>query len=429
MKKRWWRVPVLMLSIAGVAAGWSPASASAAPPRGACSNPEPARPVERLLPWAQELLKPQRAWPFSTGSGVTVAVVDSGVDADHPQLRRTGKVLAGRDFYLVGSLPGNFDCVSHGTGVAGIIAADQATGIGFQGVAPGARILPVRVSERETGRTGQAERIDPQILARGIRYAVDQGARVINLSMAGDQDQPAVRAAVAYAVRKDIVVIAAVGNRQGDSPVSLPSYPAQYPGVVGVGAIDNLGARLSASQYGPYVDLVAPGGSVLTASRQAGHVYSDGTSFAVPFVTASAALVRAAYPQLTAAQVVQRLKATATPARGGADSLQYGAGIVDPYRAVTEGMIGTAAHELPSMQAPPPDQHALALAAWWRAAGSDARWMTGLAAGATALTVLLSALLIAGRRRRWAAGRTTIVRRRDTPPAELLPERLFAGVD
>jgi membrane-anchored mycosin MYCP len=421
-----WRVPVLLISAAVLVAGPTAVSASAAPPRGACSNPEPGRPVERLLPWAQELLKPQRAWPFSTGSGVTVAVVDSGVDADHPQLHRTGKVLPGRDFYLVGSLPGNFDCVSHGTGVASIIAADQATGVGFQGVAPGARILPVRVSEREAGQNGQAELIDPQILAKGIRYAVDQGARVINLSMSGDQDQAPVRAAVAYAVAKDVVVVAAVGNRQSDVPGVLPSYPAQYPGVLGVGAIDSSGARLSASQFGPYVDLVAPGGSVLAAARRTGHAYSDGTSFAAPFVAGSAALVRAAYPKLTAAQVVQRLKATATPARGGADSQQYGAGIVDPYRAVTETMIGTAARELPPMQAPPPDHSALEFAAWWRTTGSEARWMTGLALAGACVILVGSALLVAGRRRRWAAGRSEIVRRRPAQEAELPPERLFA---
>ncbi|MBB5840105.1 type VII secretion-associated serine protease mycosin [Kribbella italica] len=428
MKKRW-RVPVLLMSAIALSAGPAVLPASAQPPRGACNNPEPGRPAERLLPWAQEVLMPQRAWPFSTGSGVTVAVVDSGVDADHPQLRRSGKVLRGRDFYLVGSLPGNYDCVSHGTGVASIIAADRVPGIGFQGVAPGARILPVRVSDREVGQTGQAQLIDPQILARGIRYAVDQGARVMNLSMAGDQDQAPVRAAVAYAVAKDVVVVAAVGNRQGNAPGVLPSYPAQYPGVLGVGAIDNGGARMSASQYGPYVDLMAPGGSVLTATRQTGHAYSDGTSFAAPFVAGSAALVRAAYPKMTAAQVIQRLKATATPARGGVDSLQYGAGIVDPYRAVTEAMIGTVARELAPMQEAPPDHEALAVAAWWRTTGSEARWMTGLAAGGTGVIVVVSALLIAGHRRRWTAGRSDIVRRRQDPEAELPPERLFARAD
>ncbi|TWD81325.1 type VII secretion-associated serine protease mycosin [Kribbella amoyensis] len=403
--------------------------ATAAPPRGACNNPEPGRPVERLLPWAQEMLKPQRAWPFSTGSGITVAVVDSGVDADHPQLRTRGKVLPGRDFYLVGSLPGNYDCVSHGTGVASIIAADHVADIGFQGVAPGARILPIRVSERETGDTGQVEPIDPQILAKGIRYAADSGARVLNLSMSGDQDQGPVRAAIAYAVSKDVVVVAAVGNRQGNSGDVLPSYPAQYPGVLGVGAISTTGARLQGSQFGPYVDLVAPGGSVLAATRRTGHAYSDGTSFATPFVAATAALVRAAYPKMKAADVIQRLKATTTPARGGTDGSQYGAGIVDPYRAVTEGMVLTAAHQLPSMQAPPPDEHALAIAARWRTAGDEARWMTSLAIGGTLLIIVLTALLVGGHRRRWRASRSAITRNHEDVQTELPPERLFARAD
>lgn len=403
--------------------------AAAAPPRGACSNPGPGRATERLLPWAQQLLKPQRAWPFSTGNGVTVAVVDSGVDADHPQLRRSGKVLRGRDFYLVGSLPGNYDCVSHGTSVASIVAADGVRGIGFEGIAPGARILPVRVSEREADNSGQTELIDPTILAKGIKYAVDQGARVINLSMAGDRDQKAVRQAVDYAIKHDVVVVAAVGNQQNtDEAGRLPSYPASYAGVLGVGAVDISGARMSSSQTGPYVDLVAPGGAVLAATRRTGHAYVDGTSFAAPFVAGTAALVRAAWPNLTAAQVVQRLMATASPARGGRDSQQYGAGIVDPYRAVTEGMITAPAAKIPAMTAPPPDQQQLAITAWWRAAASEAKSTALLATAGTLVVILFGSLLVAGRRRRWTASRSAIARSR--PAADdLPPEFLFTRRD
>lgn len=405
-----------------------PVNAYAAPPKGACSNPDPGRNPVRMLPWAQDTLMPQRAWPYSTGVGVTVAVVDSGVDADHPQLHRAGKVLPGRDFFLVGKLPGNYDCVSHGTGVASIIAADAAPGIGFRGVAPGARILPVRVTDRETTGNGSVEYVDPNVLARGIVYAVDQGAKVINLSMAGDQDQAPVRKAVAYAVRKDVVVIAAVGNNQRGADGELPSYPAAYSGVLGVGAIDLAGARVDSSQVGPYVDLVAPGEGVLAATRQAGHEYVSGTSFAAPFVAATAALVRSAWPKLTAPQVIQRLKATATPARGGRDSMEYGAGIVDPYRAVTEGLIAAPAKTIPAMTVPPPDQQRLAALGWWRSAGERARELTVLATGGALLVALLSSILLAGRRRRWRAGRTLIVRTEaSTPKDELPPEYLFAG--
>jgi membrane-anchored mycosin MYCP len=382
-----------------------------------------------LLPWAQQLLQPQRAWPFSTGQGVTVAVVDSGVDADHPQLRQPGKVLRGRDFFLVGTLPGNYDCVSHGTAVAGIIAAGAAQGIGFQGVAPGARILPVRISDRETGDNGQTQTIDPVVLARGIKYAVDQGAKVINLSMSGDQDQPAVRQAVAYAVKRDVVVVAAVGNRQQGDSARFPSYPASYAGVLGVGAIDINGARASSSQIGPYVDIVAPGASVLGTTRVSGHSYLDGTSFAAPFVAGTAALVRSAWPKLTAAQVIQRLLATASPARGGNGSAQYGVGIVDPYRAVTEGMIGKPGRNLQPARIPLPDQQQLAVAAWWRTAGIEARGLTGLAIGAALLVMLLSSIIVAGRRRRWFAARWSHAQRRGGSQDDLPPEYLFSRPD
>lgn len=385
--------------------------------------------MQTSLPWGQQLLMPQRAWPFSTGSGITVAVVDSGVDADHPQLHRPGKVLPGRDFYLAGKLPGNYDCISHGTAVAGIIAADGRPGVGFEGIAPGARILPVRISERETDNTGSTEEIDPNILAKGIRYAVDAHARVINLSLAGFRDQRPVREAVAYAVAHDVVVVAAVGNGQGSDGGQFPSYPASYPGVIGVGAIDTTGARVTASQIGPYVDLVAPGGSVLAPTRVAGHAYQDGTSFAAPFVAGTAALVRAAWPKLTAAQVAQRLIATADPARGGSDSQEYGAGIVDPYRAVTEGVAAGAMKKLPMANTAPPDDHALALTAWWQSRGADARTTAVLAAGGMAVVVLLAWLATAGHRRRWAAGRSVIARAAQREQAELPPEFLFTRPD
>lgn len=402
-----------------------PVAVAAAPP-GACHNPEPAHPVVRLLPWAQQALEPQRVWPYSTGAGVTIAVIDSGVDADHPQLRRSGKVLRGRDFFLVGRLPGNYDCASHGTAVASIIAGDKADGVGFQGVAPGARILPVRVSDRELNDTGQTQLIDPAVLARGIRYAVDQGADVINLSLSGERDEPLVRSAIAYAVKADVLVVAAAGNRQQGSPETRPSYPAAYDGVLGVGAIDPAGARLSGSQTGPYVDLMAPGGAVLGATRSGGHSYWDGTSFAAPFVAATAALVRAAWPRLTAAQVTQRLLATATPARGGADSREYGAGIVEPFRAVTEGLIGNAARPLPAMVQPAPDPDQLAAAAWWKSTGAEAKALSMLLFGAAALVLLVCVVLVAGRRERWVVARTSITRAAAPAAApEPPPDQLF----
>ncbi|GAB3465112.1 type VII secretion-associated serine protease mycosin [Actinophytocola sediminis] len=387
--------PVLALIMAGAG------PAHAAPPDGVCHDPDPGRPTVRERPWAQQVLDPRLVWPHSRGAGVTVAVVDSGVDADHPQLRRGGKVLAGKDFFESANLPGNFDCVSHGTGVAGIIAADPVAGIGFHGVAPDARILPVRISAQDIAVNGESLRIDLDVLARGIRYAVDAGARVINLSIAGYADFPAIRSAVGYAVSRDVLVVAAVGNGQQDGAGELPSFPAAYDGVLGVGAIDIDGARTSSSQVGPYVDLVAPGDGVLTTTRVAGHAYATGTSYAAPFVSATAALVRAARPELSAPEVARRLIATASPARGGTGSHTYGAGLVNPYRAVTDGMDLAEPAALPAHTPAVPDRAALAEAAWHERAGTVATWSTVVILGVIVLAVVAAVVVPRGRRRRW----------------------------
>ncbi|MBK1789095.1 type VII secretion-associated serine protease mycosin [Prauserella sp. ASG 168] len=401
----------------------TPVPAQAAPPEGACTNPDPARPAVVEQPWAQRALDPASVWRHSTGAGVLVAVVDSGVDADHPQLRADGKVLRGQDFYLVGDLPGNFDCVSHGTAVASIVAASRADGVGFSGIAPGARILPVRISERDLTDNGASEPVDPAVLARGIWYAADQGAKVINLSLAGTVDDRFVRDAVAYARSKDALVIAAAGNAQEDTLPGEPSYPAGYEGVLGVGAVEENGQRLGNSQIGPQVDLVAPGGAVLGATRAGGHEYWQGTSFATAFVSGTAALVRAAWPELSADEVARRLVATATPAPGGADSQAYGAGLVNPARAVSDGLSDEVPRRIADPEVPEPDPDAVAAAAWWDRMGTTARLTAGAAGAAAVAAVVLTWLVVRGRRGRFRA-------RRAEPPAarasaDELPEEMF----
>ncbi|TDV40070.1 type VII secretion-associated serine protease mycosin [Actinophytocola oryzae] len=394
--------------------------AAAAPPEGACrGDPESARDVVTQLPWAQQLLDLDRTWPHSTGAGVTVAVVDSGVDADHPQLR--GKVLPGADFFLVGDLPGNFDCVSHGTAVASIIAASAQQGVGFRGVAPDARILPVRITDRELNDTGNATPINPGIVADGIRYAADSGASVINLSLSGYGDFPAIRDAVAYARSKDALLVAAVGNR--DDQGAVPSFPASYDGVLGVGSVDIDGLRAQGSQVGPYVDLVAPGQDVLAASRVAGHHYWAGTSFAAPFVSGIAALVRAAYPRLSAPEVAARLIATADPAPGGRNSLEYGAGLVDPYRAVTERLTDREPLAEPGVSPKPPDTSALRESAWWADMGAGAKIGAGMVVVAIVGAAILAVALPRARRRRWAAARRPALP--DTPGRVETPDQVF----
>ncbi|WP_039792094.1 type VII secretion-associated serine protease mycosin [Amycolatopsis sp. ATCC 39116] len=394
-----------------------PGAAAAAPPPGACgSEPAPASPVVTELPWAQKTLDFPAVHEHATGAGVVVAVVDSGVDADHPQLRQPGKVLRGQDFFLVGDLPGGFDCVSHGTGVASIIAAAPVAGAGFTGLAPDATILPVRISESDGGTEG----IDPEVLARGIWFAVDAGADVINLSVAGGADNHFVRDAIRHAVERDVVVVAAAGNGQEGPAPGPVTYPAGYDGVLGVGAVDMAGARLPSSQIGPQVDLVAPGGSVLCAARVAGHQYRDGTSFAAPFVAATAALVRSARPDLSAPEVAARLLATATPSPGGA---AYGAGMVNPYRALTAALVDAPPAAAPVLQRPSPDPEQVRVSEWWAGRTSGARLLAVLTLAAAVLGAVVALVLTRGRRTGWRA------RRAELPPAEPvrdeLPEEMF----
>ncbi|MEV4811102.1 type VII secretion-associated serine protease mycosin [Micromonospora avicenniae] len=359
-----------------------------------CATPLAPVGTVTATPWPQQRYVPERLAPLATGAGVTVAVVDSGVDRAHHQL--TGRVLDGTDLLDDGG-DGTRDCAGHGTGVASLIAAVPRPGVAFRGMAPGARILPVRVSEqqvvqgRESGRTvGAGE------FARAIRWAVDHGADVLNLSVVLYTDDPAVRAAVDYALSRDVVVVAAAGNlhEAGDPP----PYPAAYDGVLGVGAIGADGSRAPFSQTGPYVDLVAPGSDVLTAAPGRGHHRAEGTSYAAPFVAATAALLREYRPRLSAAQVAERIVASADPAPDGG----YGAGVLNPYRAVTETTGGTAGpRPVAALADDRTDPARQAQQARREAARDRALAVAATLGMAAAVVALLAYLLPRGARRRW----------------------------
>ncbi|MEV0003282.1 type VII secretion-associated serine protease mycosin [Micromonospora sp. NPDC050980] len=376
--------------------GLPAAPATARAPSGCAAPPAPARPVAEQ-PWPQQRYAPDRLAPLATGAGVVVAVVDSGVDRSHPQL--AGRVLPGADFLDPGG-DGTRDCAGHGTGVASLIAAAPRPGVAFRGLAPGARILPVRVSEqqvvdgRESGRT-----VDAAGFARAVRWAVDHDADVLNLSVVLYTDDPAVRAAVAYAVRRDVVVVAAAGNLH-DNGDPRP-YPAAYDGVLGVGAIGPDGVRAAFSQTGAYVDLVAPGGEVLMAAPRQGHHRAEGTSYATPFVAATAALLREYRPELDAAEVAARIVAGTDPAPGRGEG--YGAGVLNPYRAVTESPGGVDARPRVEAALPAnrPDPAARARESRRAADRRRALLLSGATGGVAVLVALLAVVLPRGARRRW----------------------------
>lgn len=276
----------------------------------------------------------EKLWQKSTGAGVVVAVVDTGVRADHPDLG--GRVLPGRDLVDPGTAA--TDQNGHGTHVAGIIAARAGNRRGIAGLAPSARILPVRVLDRRGAG-------DTAAVARGIVWAVDRGADVINLSLGSARPDTATREAVAYAVSRGVVVVAAAGNDGCNVLLGSPaSYPASYPDVIGVAAVDRRGVTAPYSSCGSWVDVAAPGSAVLSTmisrpDAQLGcesarsYCYLSGTSMATPYVAASAAVVIARLGRGWRASTVRSLIQGTTDdvAPTGRDR-STGAGIINPKR-------------------------------------------------------------------------------------------------
>jgi thermitase len=255
----------------------------------------------------------ERAWSLTTGSSrVVVAVLDTPADVAHPDL--AGKVRRGPSFTDASRERGGCDPrkQAHGTAVAGIVGAhtDNRAGVASLGWATSVTSVGVL----DCNGTGLASEI-----AAGIRWAADNGARVINLSLVGNP-HPALEEAIGHATRAGALVVAAAGNEGGTEP----RYPAAYPAVVGVGATDNAGRTISAfSNRGSWVDLAAPGEGIFTTSI-GGYASFDGTSFSSPLVAAAAALVLGHRPHLDGAAVVRRLAWSAAPLPGAGGAVRWG---------------------------------------------------------------------------------------------------------
>ncbi|MGO1854222.1 MAG: S8 family serine peptidase [Microbacteriaceae bacterium] len=275
----------------------------------------------------------------ATGQGVTVAVVDSGIDVHNPHL--TDAVVGGVN--LVGDderSDGLSDPHGHGTVVAGEIAARRVSGSGVVGLAPDATLLSVRVfrsdseEDREKGFGPTPERI-----AAGIRWAVDHGASVINVSMSMQQNAPQLRAAVQYADARGALVVASGGNRAStpDAPDDV-RFPAGYPEALGVTAAGANGRATDDSVHGPQVDVAAPGASVLSTATGAGDcLYSEdapSASFATGYASATAALVAQAHPSEPPAAWAYRLTATAVRSDPDRRDDVDGWGFIQPLAAI-----------------------------------------------------------------------------------------------
>lgn len=357
-----------------------------------CLPPPPGKITD--VPWAQRQLAPQRVWPLTRGGGVTVGVVDTGVDAGSPQL--AGRVQQGTDLRNPGGKPANNDCFGHGTFVAGIIAAATAGDTLFAGMAPEATILPIRVAN-------EAKDASAVLLAQGIRTAVDGGARVINVSASAGGPTPELTSAVAYAAERDVLIVAASGNNDNNS--SPTPYPATDKSVLAVGAVDQEGKHAQFSLSGPHLGLAAPGVNVCSIGPGGpGQWEASGTSYAAPFVAGAAALVRAYRPKLTAAQVLHRLRATADRPPANLPSADFGWGTVNPLAAVTavlpeEGPAGAVVAPVPAAANFP--------VAPWEDRASTLLVTLGLI-GAVVIVVAVGFAVVvvpAGRRRRWSPAR------------------------
>lgn len=275
-----------------------------------------------------------QSWSLSTGKGVVVAVVDSGVSAKNVHFPK-GSVLTGKSF-VGGSA--TTDETGHGTALAGIIAARNiGDKSGVVGIARDAVILPVKITG---GEGGDEEEQRSANLARGITYAVSAGADVINLSLSTTADRPDVRGAIASAVTKGIVVVASGGNRKqaADARDSV-RFPAGYPGVIGVAATGANDVVSENSIHGPQVDVTAPGDNVVTTFREWGDcVYSqkeESSSYATAYVSGAAALLRQAFPRASSADIAYRLQATASRGSRTVRDNVSGWGVVQPYEAMT----------------------------------------------------------------------------------------------
>ena len=327
--------PVLCLvATAGLLVVVPPPIASAA---GSCVQPQGV--YTQDTPWAQNLVDAPRIWPLSNGSGVTVAVLGTGVDPDNPQFA-PGAVKPA--ISSTGGVDGAADCAGYGTFAAGIVAAQQNPATTFAGIAPGAHILPVRYTDTGPGTDQGA---DPVALATAITDAVNAHASVILVAVPATTDDPALRAAVRTAnAAGDVVVAPAIGGQSGDV-----SYPAADPGAIGVAALTESGAPAQSENgviAAPGADLV---GLAANGGGAVGQVWSlqDPSFASAAYVAGVVALMRA-YPPLsglTPAQITQRLTATASKPASGAN---LGAGMVNAYAAVTAELPASTGKTSPS---------------------------------------------------------------------------------
>ncbi|MBG0561638.1 type VII secretion-associated serine protease mycosin [Actinoplanes sp. NEAU-A11] len=287
----------------------------------------------RAAQWFLEYLNIDQAHQISTGTGITVGVPDSGTSR-HRDLEKN--LVPGTDLLADGGGTGQTDSSGHGTHMAGAIAGHgHGAKEGVLGVAPAAKILPIRTSSADEGGTD---------LAVGIEWAASHGAEVINVSAAAPQSL-SINRAVSAAGRSDSVIVAAAGNT---TQSTLLGYPAAIPDVLAVGAIERTGQHADFSVTGPEVDICAPGSEIVTTALNNRYIKTAGTSVATAIVSGAAALVRSKFPDLSAKEVIYRLTFTATDIGPPGRDDECGFGVLNVVKALTADVPPATSNANPS---------------------------------------------------------------------------------
>ena len=286
-------------------------------------NPDPylTDPTSYRYQYMHDTVDSYAAWGVTTGKGVTVAILDSGVMANHedlPNVTRIEVLYEDKRLGLIGL--GLDDAIGHGTHVAGIISAAMGNGKGGAGIAPGVKLLSLRITNDKGSST------DAKLIC-GLQAAVKAGAQIVNISLGGPAYSAVFQKAINEATEAGVTVVAAMGN----DGTNCLNYPAGYDNVIGVVSVDRTNNRASGSSYGTWGDVAAPGANIWSTYYNGSYWPKSGTSMASPVVAGVAALYKSVYPDATPAQITARLKATAT--KGDSD---LGAGIVNAAAALAE---------------------------------------------------------------------------------------------
>lgn len=280
----------------------------------------PNDPLYSQYQWNLPSIETEKGWNASKGNkDVIVAVVDTGVQADHPDLQ--GKLLKGTNFVNPDAAPD--DDVGHGTHVAGIIGALVNNDEGVAGLSWYNKILPVKVLDNSGAGSTYS-------VAQGIIWATDQGAKVINMSLGNYAEADFLHDAIKYAYERDVVLIAASGNDN----TNRPGYPAAYPEVFAVAATDANHNKASFSNYGNYIDVAAPGDSIASTYPGGQYAALSGTSMSSPHVAALAGLIRSINPNLNNEQVMDVMRQSAVDLGNAGKDDYYGYGEIDVDKAL-----------------------------------------------------------------------------------------------